>query len=63
MQKLDFKNIRLKNLKILPIYKVISNTGPRHKPNFKIAVKLNFYKFYEGIGNSKKMQNKLLQNY
>ena len=36
----------LKNL-ILPIYKVISSTGPRHKPNFKVAVKLKDPNFVE----------------
>ena len=42
------------SIKILPIYKVISNTGPRHKPNFKVAVKLKDSNFVEATGNSKK---------
>ena len=40
--------------KKLPIYKLISNTGPRHKPLFKIAVKLTNTKFYYAQGKSKK---------
>ena len=40
--------------KILPIYKLISNTGPRHKPLFKVAVKLKNTKFFTGQGSSKK---------
>ena len=38
----------------MPIYKLISNTGPRHKPLFKIAVKLQNTKFFIADGNSKK---------
>ena len=44
----------LKIFKILPIYKLISNTGPRHKPLFKVAVKLKNTKFFTAQGNSKK---------
>ena len=44
----------LKQFKILPTYKIFSNTGPRHKPNFKIGVKLNNTKFVIGNGSSKK---------
>ena len=44
----------LKLFKILPIYKLISNTGPRHKPLFKISVKLKNTKFFTAEGNSKK---------
>ena len=36
------------------IYKIISNTGPRHKPIFRVAVKLQSTKFYNGEGKSKK---------
>ena len=38
--KTQLQEYSLKNYKILPIYKLISNTGPRHKPNFKVGVKL-----------------------
>ncbi len=44
----------LKFFKVLPIYKLISNTGPRHKPLFKVAVKLKDTKFFTAKGNSKK---------
>ena len=44
----------LKVFKILPIYKLISNTGPRHKPLFKVAVKLKNTKFFTAQGSSKK---------
>jgi len=44
----------LKVFKVLPIYKLISNTGPRHKPFFKVAVKLKDTKFFTGQGASKK---------
>ena len=44
----------LKKYKKLPSYKLISNTGPRHKPIFKVGVKLQTSKFYVGEGASKK---------
>jgi len=44
----------LKIFKVLPIYKLISNTGPRHKPLFKVAVKLKNTKFFIAEGFSKK---------
>ena len=44
----------LKVFKVLPIYKLISNTGPRHKPVFNVAVKLKDTKFFTGQGTSKK---------
>ena len=58
----------LKKFKRLPLYKLISNTGPRHKPLFKVGVKLIDTKFYFAEGNSKKdaEQNaaiKCLQNH
>ena len=39
---------------MLPIYKLISNTGPRHKPLFKVSVKLFDTKNYAAEGKSKK---------
>ena len=45
----------LKKFKILPIYKFISDTGPKHKPNFKVAVKLKDTSFIEAEGSSKKI--------
>tara|TARA_B100000989_G_scaffold259303_1_gene209437 strand:- start:2596 stop:3261 length:666 start_codon:yes stop_codon:yes gene_type:complete len=52
--KTQLQEFSLKKYKKLPIYKIISNTGPRHKPLFKVAVKLHNTKFYNGIGKSKK---------
>ena len=33
---------------------MISNTGPKHKPLFKVGVKLHDTKFYVSQGKSKK---------
>ena len=44
----------LKIFRKLPIYKLVSNTGPRHKPLFKVAAKLMNTKFYIAEGKSKK---------
>ena len=44
----------LKVFKVLPVYKLISNTGPRHKPLFKVAVKLKNSTFFTAQGTSKK---------
>jgi ribonuclease-3 len=52
--KTKLQEYSLKFFKVLPIYKLISNTGPRHKPLFKIAVKLKDTKFFAAQGNSKK---------
>jgi len=52
--KTKLQEFSLKKYKKLPTYKIISNTGPRHKPLFKVAVKLPDTKFYIGQGSSKK---------
>ena len=52
--KTRLQEYSLKNFKILPIYKLISNTGPRHKPNFKVGVKLKNSTYVFAIGSSKK---------
>ena len=52
--KTKLQEYSLKIFKILPIYKLISNTGPRHKPLFKIAVKLKDTLFFRAEGASKK---------
>jgi|TARA_B110001452_G_scaffold134901_1_gene112194 ribonuclease-3 len=52
--KTKLQEYSLKKFKKLPTYKVVSNTGPRHKPIFKVAVKLPNSKFYIGKGSSKK---------
>ena len=52
--KTKLQEFSLKKFKKLPIYKLISNTGPRHKPIFKVGVKLSNSKFFTGEGSSKK---------
>ena len=52
--KTKLQEYSLKIFKALPIYKLISNTGPRHKPLFKVAVKLKDTKFFTAQGVSKK---------
>ena len=52
--KTKLQEFSLKKFKRLPIYKIISNTGPRHKPLFKVGVKLMNTKFYFSDGKSKK---------
>ena len=52
--KTKLQEYSLKKYKKLPIYKLISNTGPRHKPIFKISVKLIDTKSYLAEGKSKK---------
>ncbi len=52
--KTKLQESSLKKFKKLPIYKLISNTGPRHKPTFKIGVKLPNTKYYIADGKSKK---------
>ena len=44
----------LKKFKSLPIYKLVSSSGPRHKPKFTISVRLKDTKVFEGTGDSKK---------
>ena len=52
--KTKLQELALKNFKKLPTYKLISNTGPRHKPSFKVGVKLQNTKYFFGLGKSKK---------
>ena len=52
--KTKLQEFSLKRFKKLPIYKLISNTGPRHKPLFKVGVKLIDTKFFLAEGSSKK---------
>ena len=52
--KTQLQELALKNFKKLPTYKLISNTGPRHKPSFKVGVKLPDTKYFFGLGKSKK---------
>ncbi len=52
--KTKLQELTLKNFKKLPTYKLISNTGPRHKPIFKVGVKLPNTKYFISSGKSKK---------
>ena len=52
--KTQLQEFSLKKYKILPMYKLISNTGPRHKPNFKVGVKITNTNFVYSYGSSKK---------
>ena len=53
--KTQLQEYSLKNFKILPLYKLVSNTGPRHKPKFKVGVKLKNSTYVYAIGSSKKI--------
>ena len=52
--KTKLQEFSLKKFKKLPLYKLISNTGPRHKPLFKVGVKLIDTKYFVSEGKSKK---------
>ena len=52
--KTKLQELALKKFKKLPYYKIISNTGPRHKPIFKVGVKLPNTKYFISSGKSKK---------
>ena len=52
--KTKLQEFSLKKFKKLPSYKLISNTGPRHKPMFKVGVKLPNSKYFISSGKSKK---------
>ena len=52
--KTKLQEYSLKKYKVLPKYKLFSNTGPHHKPTFKIGVSLQNTKTFYAIGYSKK---------
>jgi len=52
--KTKLQEYSLKMFKALPIYRLISNTGPRHKPLFKVSVKLKNTRIFTADGSSKK---------
>ena len=43
----------LKNFKKLPLYRLISSSGPQHNPIYKISVCIMGTKKFIGVGNSK----------
>ena len=52
--KTKLQEYSLKKFKVLPIYKLLGNSGPRHKPIFKVGVRLQNSKMVNATGNSKK---------
>ena len=52
--KTKLQDYSLKKFKTLPIYKLLENSGPRHKPIFKVGVRLQNSDFVNAVGNSKK---------
>jgi ribonuclease III len=52
--KTKLQEYSLKKYKVLPIYKLLENSGPRHKPIFTVAVRLQNSKFVNSTGNTKK---------
>ena len=52
--KTRLQEYSLKHYKLLPVYKLLDNKGPRHKPLIKVSVKIKNSKNIIGIGNSKK---------
>ncbi len=65
--KTKLQEYSLKLYKKLPVYKYLSNSGPSHKPNFKVSVMIEGSKTFNATGNSKKnaeteAAKKLLEN-
>ena len=52
--KTKLQEYSLKLYKKLPVYKYLSNSGPSHKPNFKVSVEIENSKSFAASGNSKK---------
>ena len=52
--KTKLQEYSLKKFKTLPIYKLLENSGPKHKPIFKVGVRLHNSEFVNAVGNSKK---------
>ena len=52
--KTKLQEYSLKVYKLLPVYKLLDNKGPRHKPLIKVSVKIKDSKSITAIGNSKK---------
>jgi ribonuclease-3 len=52
--KTKLQEYSLKKYKTLPKYKLLSSTGPHHKPVFKIAVSIENSKIFNASGCSKK---------
>ncbi len=53
--KTKLQEYSLKHYKKLPVYQIISSTGPRHNPIYKISVQIINSKKFIGFGNSKQL--------
>ena len=51
--KTKLQEYSLKSYKKLPFYRLISSSGPKHKPTYKISVSITGSKQFIGIGGSK----------
>ena len=51
--KTKLQEYSLKIYKKLPLYSLVSSTGPRHNPTYKISVSIIGSKKFIGVGNSK----------
>ena len=51
--KTKLQEYSLKTFKKLPLYRLVSFSGPRHNPIYKIAVSIIGSKHFIGVGNSK----------
>ena len=52
--KTKLQEYSLKIYKLLPVYKLLDNKGPRHKPLIKVSVKIKDSKIITATGHSKK---------
>ena len=52
--KTKLQEYSLRTYKLLPVYKLLDNKGPRHKPLIKVSVNIKNSKKVIAIGNSKK---------
>ena len=53
--KTKLQEYSLKKYKELPRYKLFNQSGPMHKPNFKVEVKIKNSKVFSANGGSKKI--------
>jgi len=56
--KTKLQEYSLKKFKKLPLYRILSSTGPKHSPTFKISVSIIGTKNVFGIGSSKQEAQK-----
>ena len=52
--KTKLQEYSLKKFKVLPVYKLLNSSGPKHKPIFKVGVRLKNSEMVSAVGNSKK---------